>query len=155
MRLTLPKWGFGSPLGLSKLQSLIAGVKIPRLRVLFISLKSYRNVNVKNGLTWAIWRFATQVMAKRKAGVKLVVWFPTIKSWESTRPRCVQVKCDTPLENSRQKLQVCFRLHPNWRFEQKVISSQNDGSPNRNSFETPPWDSQDKKPFRSRCCGKM
>ncbi len=35
--------------------------------VLFISLKSYRSVNVENGLAWAIWTFVTQVMAKRKA----------------------------------------------------------------------------------------
>jgi hypothetical protein len=44
--------------------------------------------------------------------VKLVVWLPTTKSWKSTRPRCVQVECDTPLESSWGELQVCFRLIP-------------------------------------------
>jgi len=41
MTLTLPKWGFGSPLGLPKLQSSITGVKTPRFEALFMSLKSY------------------------------------------------------------------------------------------------------------------
>jgi len=50
MTLTFPKWGLGSPLGLSKLQSLIVGNKTPRLEAFFISLESYRSVNVKNGL---------------------------------------------------------------------------------------------------------
>jgi hypothetical protein len=50
MTLTLSKCGLGSFLGLSKFQILIAGVKTPRLDVFFISLESYRNVNIKNGL---------------------------------------------------------------------------------------------------------
>jgi len=31
----------------------------PRLEVSFISLKSYQNVDVQNGLAWAIWTSAT------------------------------------------------------------------------------------------------
>ncbi len=50
MTLTLPKWGLRSPLGLPKLQSSIAGVKTPRLEPFLISLKSYRSVDVENGL---------------------------------------------------------------------------------------------------------
>jgi hypothetical protein len=50
MRFTLPKWELGSPLGLPKLQSSITGVKTPRIEMLFISLESYQNVDVKNGL---------------------------------------------------------------------------------------------------------
>jgi hypothetical protein len=63
-----PKMGTGNPPGLSKLQSLIAGVKTPCLEVFFISLESYQSADVENGLAWAIWRFVAQVMAKRKAG---------------------------------------------------------------------------------------
>jgi hypothetical protein len=88
---------------------------------------------------------------KERSGVKLAVWLLTTKSQESTRPRCVQVVCDTPLENSWQELQVCFSPHPNRRSKQKVITSQSGGSPNRDSFGTPPWESRDKKPFRCRC----
>jgi len=68
MKLTFPKWGLGSPSGLTKLQSSIARVKTPCIGVFFISLESYQSVDVENGLAWAIWTFATQVMAKRKAG---------------------------------------------------------------------------------------
>jgi hypothetical protein len=67
MTLTLPKWGLGSPPRLPKLQSSIAGVKTPCLNVFFMSLESSWNVDVENGLAWAIWTFATQIMAKRKA----------------------------------------------------------------------------------------
>jgi hypothetical protein len=50
MTLTLPKWGLGSPLGLLKLHSSNVGVKTPCLEAFFISLESYRNVDVENGL---------------------------------------------------------------------------------------------------------
>jgi hypothetical protein len=66
MKLTFPKWGLGSPLGLPKFQSSIAGVKTPYIGVFFISLESYQSVDVENGLAWAIWTSVTQVMAKRK-----------------------------------------------------------------------------------------
>jgi hypothetical protein len=41
MKLTFPKLGLGSPLGLPKFQSSVVGVKTPRIGVFFISLKSY------------------------------------------------------------------------------------------------------------------
>jgi len=91
---------------------------------------------------------------KEELGVKLAVWFPTTKSWESTRPQCVQVDCNTLLESSWGKLQVYFRPHPNQRFEQRLMTSQSPGNPNRDSFETPPWEFRDKKPFRCGCRGE-
>jgi hypothetical protein len=66
MRLTLPKWGLGSPSGLLKFQSSIVGVKTPRIEAFFISLEIYQSVDVENGLAWTIWRYSSQVMAKRK-----------------------------------------------------------------------------------------
>jgi len=66
MKLTLLKWGLGSPSGLSKLQSLIAGVKTLCIRVFIISLERYQSADVENGLAWAIWTSITQAMAKRK-----------------------------------------------------------------------------------------
>jgi hypothetical protein len=51
MTLTFPKWGLGSPPGLSKLQSSIARVKTPRLEAFLTSLGSYQSVTVENGLT--------------------------------------------------------------------------------------------------------
>jgi hypothetical protein len=76
-------------------------------------------------------------------------------NWQfDSRPRCVQVKWDTPLESFWRELQVCFRPHPNPRFEQKIMTPQNGRSPNRDNFETPPWESRDKKPFGCRCRGE-
>jgi hypothetical protein len=60
MALTLLKWRLESPLRLSKLQSSIAEVKTPRIEVFFISLESYRSVDVENGLAWVIWTYATR-----------------------------------------------------------------------------------------------
>jgi hypothetical protein len=68
MRLTLPKWGLGSPPGLLKVQSSMARVKTPRIGELFISLEIYQSVDVQIGLAWPIWTSATQVMTKRKVG---------------------------------------------------------------------------------------
>ncbi len=81
-----------------------------------------------------------KLWSKEGPGVKLAVWLPTIKSRESTRPRYVQIECDTPLESSWGELQVCFRPHPNLRFESGVMSSQSLRSPNQDSFGTPPWE---------------
>jgi hypothetical protein len=66
MILTLLKWGLGSPLGLSIVQSSIARVKTPYIEAFFISLENYRSVDVENGLVWAIWISAKLVMVKRK-----------------------------------------------------------------------------------------
>jgi hypothetical protein len=78
MSLHTPKWtlmlGVGVPKGVPNLQSAIAGVKSPRLEEFFISLKRSWSVDVKNGLVWAIWTSATQVMGKRKAGSQTASW---------------------------------------------------------------------------------
>jgi len=68
MRLALPKVGTWSPSGLPQLQSSIAKVKTPRLEVFFIPLERPWRVDIENGLAWAIWTFATQVMVERKGG---------------------------------------------------------------------------------------
>jgi hypothetical protein len=65
---TLPKVGSWSPPGLPKTQSSIAGVKSPRNWMFLVSLKRSWSVDVQNGLAWAIWTSAAQVMGKRRAG---------------------------------------------------------------------------------------
>jgi hypothetical protein len=145
--LTLPKMGLESPLGLPKTQSSIAGIKKPRLEVFFIPLERSWSVDVQNGLAWTIWTFVTQWWSKEGPGVKLAVWLPATKSRKSTRSRCMQVECDTPLESSPGELQVCFRPHPNRRSELGVMNAQSPGSPSQDSFGTPLWESRDKKPF--------
>jgi hypothetical protein len=106
MKLTLPKWGLGSPLGLLKVQSSIARVKTPCIGAFFISLERYWSLNVQNGFTWPIWASVTQVMAKRKAGNQIANLIPTTESPESTRSPCVQVVCNTSLESFRRGLQL-------------------------------------------------
>jgi hypothetical protein len=96
-----------------------------------------------------------KLWSKKRPGVKLAVWLPTTKSQESARPQCVQVECNTLLESSRGELQVCFRPCPNRRSELGVMSSRSPESPNRDSFETPLWESQEKEPFGCRCGGVM
>jgi hypothetical protein len=88
-----------------------------------------------------------KLWAKEGPGVKLVVWLPTIKSRESTRPRRLQKECDMVLKNFQRELQDCFKPHPNPRSEQEVMDAQSPGSPNRDSFKTPPWESREKVPF--------
>jgi hypothetical protein len=83
-----------------------------------------------------------KLWSKEGPGVKLPIWLPTTKSWESTQSRCVKIECDTPLESSWGELQVCFRPHPNPRSEPGVMSSQSLGSLNWDNFETPPWESR-------------
>jgi hypothetical protein len=47
-----------------------------------------------------------------------------------------------------------LRLYLNLRFARKVIALQNCGNPNLSDFETPTWESQDKKPFGCGLCGQ-
>jgi len=49
---------------------------------------------------------------KKKLGVKLVVWLPTTKSQESTRPRYVQMVYDTPLESLNESYNFALDLIP-------------------------------------------
>jgi hypothetical protein len=77
-----------------------------------------------------------KLWSKEGPGVKLAIWLPTTKSRESTRPQCVQAECGTPLKSSQGELQVCFRPHPDQRSKQGVMSCQNPGSPNWDSFRT-------------------
>jgi hypothetical protein len=51
------------------------------------------------------------------------------------------------LENSQRGIQLWFKPHLNSSSGQEVINAQNPGSPNRDSFETPLWESQEKEPF--------
>jgi len=63
------------------------------------------------------------------SGVKLPIWFPTIKSWESPRFPYMQVVCDIPLKSFARWIQLCLRPHFNWKFAHKVMGPQSCGSP--------------------------
>jgi hypothetical protein len=145
---TLPKVGTWSPQGLPKAQSSSSGVKTPRIGVFLVSLKNSWNVDVQNGLAWAIWTYAAQVMGKRRPGIKLAVWLPTTKSRESTSSWHPLRECDMALKSSRKELQLWFRPRSNQSWQSGDMSSQSPGTPTRDSFGTPPWESQEKEPFR-------
>jgi hypothetical protein len=147
--------GFGSPPGLSKIQSMIAGVKTPRIETFFILLERSWSVDVQNGLAWAIWNLQHKLWSKEGSGVKLPVWLPITKSRESTRFRCVQVECNTPLESSRGELQLWFRPRPNWSLRWEVMNAQSPGSSNRDNFGTPLWEFREKKPFGCKCSREL
>jgi hypothetical protein len=77
--------------------------------------------------------------------VKLAVWLPTTKSWESPWFPCVQVACHIPLKTSWRGLQLCFRTHLDWRFAHKIMGLQSCGSSNVKNFGILIWESWDKK----------
>jgi len=85
--------------------------------------------------------------AKEGPRVKLAIWLPTTKSRELTSSRRLQMECDGALESSRGELKLWFRPHSNQRSEPGVVSVQSPGSPTRDSFGTPTWESREKEPF--------
>jgi hypothetical protein len=113
------------------------------------------SVDAQNGLACAIWTSSTQVMGKRKAGVKLAVWLPTTKSRESTSSRHLLKECNMALKSCRGELQFWFKPHSNRRSEPGDMSSQSPGTPTRDSFETPPWESREKEPFGCSLGGEL
>jgi hypothetical protein len=120
-------FGSWSPNGLSNFQKAIARVKTHWIEEFFISLESYWDVDVLNGLVWPIWISKTQVWPKEKLKVKLTIWLPITKNQESIQFPCGKVACDILLESSRRELQLFFKPH----FDRK----SNEGSINLNKCE--------------------
>jgi len=48
-----------------------------------------------------------------------------------------------------------LQTHPNQRPEQKVMDAQSPGSPTRDNFKTPPWESREKVPFGCGSHGEL
>jgi hypothetical protein len=59
------------------------------------------------------------------------------------------------LKISRGELQLWFRPHSNRRLEPRDMSSQSLGSPTRDNFRTPPWESWEKVPFGCSLGGEL
>jgi len=96
-----------------------------------------------------------KLWAKERPGVKLAVWLPTTKSRESTFSRRLQMECNGALESSRGELKLWFRPQSNQRSEPGVVSVQSPGSPTRDSFGTPPWESRENVPFGCNSRGEL
>jgi len=90
---------------------------------------------------------------KERLRVKVSIWLPTIKSWESPWIMCIQVMCHISLENSWPGLQLCLKRHFNWRvytkcsrlpkwqeFEfRKFWNSQLENPEKNDIWMQPPW----------------
>jgi len=77
-----------------------------------------------------------KLLPKERSGAKMLIWLPSIKSWESLWNKCVQA-CHILLESSRWGLQFCFKTQFNRRLAQEVMALQSSGSFNFENFETP------------------
>jgi len=96
-----------------------------------------------------------KLWAKEGLGIKLAVWLPTIKSQESTSSRHPILECNMQLKSSRGELQLWFRPCLDRTLQSRVMSSQSPGTPTRDSFGTPPWESREKEPFGCSLGGEL
>jgi len=58
------------------------------------------------------------------------------------------------LESSQRELQLWFRVHPDLSLGQGAMAVQSLGTPTRDSFGTPTWESREKEPFGCSLCGE-
>jgi len=96
-----------------------------------------------------------KLWAKEAPGVKLAVWLPTTKSQELTSYRHCLKECDTELESSWRELQLWFRACPNPSLGRGAMTVQSLGTPTRDSFGTPTWETQEKESFRCSLGGEL
>jgi hypothetical protein len=151
MKTHTPKWapnlGIGVPMDSRTFREWLQRSKHIALRSFLYHWKTIEMQMSKIGSHDPFGHLQHKLRQKERSRVKLAIWLPTTKCRESTQLPCVQVACDTPLESSWWELQLCFRPHPDRRSEHEVIAPQSCGSFNLDNFETPPRESQDKKPF--------
>jgi hypothetical protein len=88
-----------------------------------------------------------KLWAKEGSGIKLAIWLLTIKSRESTSSRHPLMECDMVLESSQGEIQLWLRPRSNRILQSGDMSSQSLGTPTRDNFGTPPWESWEKEPF--------
>ncbi len=149
-----PKWTpmleVGVPMDSWTFREQFQGSKLNGLKSFLYHWKSIKTYMSKMSSHDSFGHFKHKLCPKERPGVKLTIWFPTIKSRESTRLSFFHVACHIPLESSWQGLQLCFRPHPNRRSSKNVMGPQSRKSPNFGNFGTPIWESRDKMSFR---CG--
>jgi hypothetical protein len=59
------------------------------------------------------------------------------------------------LESSLRGLQLWFRPRPDQRSGRGATKSQSPGTPTRDNFGTPPWESREKEPFGCSLGGEV
>jgi hypothetical protein len=101
--LTLPKMGLGSPPGLPKTQSAIAGAKTPRIEAFFIPLERSWSLDDQNGSYESFGHLQHKLWSKEGPGVKLAIWLPNTKvgnRLDSGASRWSATHCWKALDNS-------------------------------------------------------
>jgi hypothetical protein len=78
---------------------------------------------------WPFGYLQSKLWAKEGPGVKLAIWLPTTKSWESTSSQRLNWECDTALESSRRELQLWFKARPDPSSGRGAMAVQSSGSP--------------------------
>jgi hypothetical protein len=78
---------------------------------------------------WQFGYLQPKLWAKEGPGVKLAIWLPTTKSWESTSSRRRLEECDMALESFWRELQHWFRTRPDPSLGRGTMAVQ--------SFESP------------------
>jgi hypothetical protein len=96
-----------------------------------------------------------KLWVKEGSGVKLAVWLPTTKIQESTSSRRSLTEWNMGLESSQRELQLWFRFRSNRILHSGDMSSQSPGTPTRDSFGTPPWESREKESFGCSLDGEL
>jgi hypothetical protein len=103
-----PTLGVGVPVDSWMSRERLQGSKPNGLRSFLYHWKDIETQMSKMGSHDPFGHLQHKLCPKEGSGVKLAIWLPTTKSQESTRFCCVQVACNTSLESSRRRLQLCF-----------------------------------------------
>jgi len=106
---TWKKWGFGVLRDSRMFRARQQGPKHLALACSWCHWKGLEAYISKMASHWPFGHLSPKLWAKEGPGVKLAVWLPTAKSWESTSSRPPNWECDTSLDRWRRGLQVWFR----------------------------------------------
>jgi len=109
----------------------------------------------KMALYWPFGHLQPKLWAKQGSKVKLPIWLPTTKSRESTSSRRCLKECNIVLESSWWELQLWLKRRLDSSSGRGTMSVQSPGTPTRDSFGTPTWESREKKPFGCSLGGKL
>jgi hypothetical protein len=100
-----------------------------------------------NWLTLAIWTSAAQVMGKRRAGIQTGSLTPDHKKSRIDLFPTSESGVRHGVGKLSTRATSLVKARPDPSSEREVMNAQSPGSPNRDSFGTPPWESREKEPF--------
>jgi hypothetical protein len=114
----------------------------------FIPLERSRSVDVQNGLAWAIWTSAAQVMVKRRVGsqtVKVENWpDPNVYRWSATH--CWKA-LDEGYKFTLDLVLIRGQGEKLWAPKVSIVQTEIISG-------TPLWESREKVPSECKCSGE-